>query len=212
MTMTTAAKLAIAAVIVSALIAVIGYDLMFGRPKNGGTAGDAPAKPEAGLTILPDVRPSANPVDLIGEAERREAGAAAATPSPVGAGEAADADRPSLPIAPPERAPAPAPSNEEYVVQAGETLADIAERKYGDPNKWTVIAKANKNVNPNRMKIGTKLVLPSEAASVAAENVSVDPAPAPAPAPAEGTPRSYTIQAGDVLSKIAKRFYGTAAA
>jgi len=106
----------------------------------------------------------------------------------------------------------PAQCQAEYVVQAGETLADIAERKYGDQNKWTIIAKANRGVNPNRMKIGTKLVLPSEAAPVPSDAVAGEAVAPPEPPPADGSPRSYTIQAGDVLSKIAKRFYGTTSA
>jgi nucleoid-associated protein YgaU len=63
-------------------------------------------------------------------------------------------------------------------------------------------------VNPNKMRVGTKLVLPSQAATVSAEPVAVEETTAPA----DGTPRSYTIQAGDVLSKIAKRFYGSSSA
>lgn len=201
--MTTPAKIAIAAVIVAALAAVVGYDLMYGKPKPGESAGDAAPKTESGLTILPDTAPRSSPADLITEAEGREAGVlnAPATSS--------DAERPAPPSSAPALPPDPAPSNEEYVVQAGETMADIAERKYGDQNKWTLIAKANKSVNPNRMRVGTKLVLPSAAATVAAEAAPAETTTAPV---AEGTPKSYTIQAGDVLSKIAKKFYGTAAA
>jgi LysM repeat protein len=33
---------------------------------------------------------------------------------------------------------------------------------------------------------------------------------APAPTPADAAPRSYTVQAGDTLSKIAQQFYGSA--
>jgi nucleoid-associated protein YgaU len=36
------------------------------------------------------------------------------------------------------------------------------------------------------------------------------PAEAAAPAPSDAAPRSYTVQAGDTLSKIAKQFYGSA--
>ena len=199
--MTTTAKIAIAAVIIAALAAVIGYDLMFGKPKSQGAA-DAAPRNEAGLTILPENGPSSSPADLIRDVEHREAGVGVAPVQPA-------AEPPSAPIAPPATLPDPAPSNEEYVVQSGETLANIAERKYGDPNKWTVIAKANRNVNPNKMKIGTKLILPSESAALPVENVSLEPAPA---ATTPGAPRNYTIQAGDVLSKIAKKFYGTASA
>jgi len=201
--MTTTAKIAIAAVIVAALAAVVGYDLMYGKPKTQDSGAEAP-RTDGGL-IVQDTTPRAAPADLIGEAERRENGAGAVTPP--GAGETERTPIPAAPVAP---AVEPAPSNEDYVVQSGETMADIAERKYGDPNKWTIIAKANKSVNPNRMRIGTKLVLPSASATTAA---APEAAVAEAPSqPAAGVPKSYTIQAGDVLSKIAKKFYGTSSA
>lgn len=200
--MTTPAKIAIAAVIVAALAAVVGYDLLYGKPKPGETSGGTTPQNESGLTILPASGSSA--AELIGDAEQREAGAGVRNvQAPAGGSELRE-----TPAVPPPLPADPVPSNEEYVVQAGETLADIAERKYGDQSKWTIIAKANKSVNPNKMRIGTKLVLPSEAASV-----PVDPPPAETVStPPESAPRSYTIQAGDVLSKIAKRFYGTSSA
>lgn len=202
--MTTTAKIAIAAVIVAALAAVVGYDLMYGKPKSGDPTGDAAPRPDAGFLISTEPPSGASPADRIGELERREApfGTVAAPPA------ATEAERTVLPADPPPLPAEPAPTNEEYVVQPGETMADIAERKYGDQNKWTIIAKANRAVNPNRMRVGTKLVLPSESAAVAPDPVAVEAAPAPA----EGTPRSYTVQAGDVLSKIAKRFYGSSSA
>ena len=47
-------------------------------------------------------------------------------------------------------------------VQEGSRLAQIARRYYGDPDKWTVIYEANKNVikDPNNLKAGTKLQIP----------------------------------------------------
>src|SRR5262245_33176511 len=199
--MTTTAKIAIAAVIVAALAAVIGYDLMYGKPKPGAGTTETAPRHDSGVTLLTDA-PARSPGEIIGDAEQRENGAGAVT-SPGPRSESTTA--PSQPPPPVD----PAPANEEYVVQSGETLADIAERKYGDSNKWTVIAKANPSVNPNKMRIGTKLVLPHESATVQV----VEPAAAEATAPpADGTPRSYTIQAGDVLSKIAKKFYGSASA
>lgn len=204
--MTTTAKIAIAAVIVTALAAVIGYDLMYGKRKAQDPSSDTAPRTDGGL-IVQDATQRAAPADLIGEAERREAGAGAVTPPAAGP----ETERTAVPAAPIAPAVEPAPSNEDYVVQAGETLADIAERKYGDPNKWTIIAKANKSVNPNRMRVGTKLVLPSASATA---NPVPEPAVAETPAPpaTAGIPKSYTIQAGDVLSKIAKKFYGSASA
>ena len=203
--MTTSAKIAVAAVIVAALGAVVGYDLMYGGKKSPPGA-DAAPNGDSGLTVIRDNSAPPSPADLIHEAERREAGTGAAkipTPAP-------ENDRP--PYTPPSTPVDPVPSNEEYVVKAGETMADIAERKYGDPNKWSIIAKANAAVNPNRMKIGTKLILPSPSAAVPADPAVAEATREPEAPPADGSPRTYVIQAGDVLSKIAKRFYGSAAA
>jgi hypothetical protein len=144
--MTTAAKIAIAAVIVAALAAVVGYDLLHGKPKNGDPE-NAP-KTESGLTtIFNDVLARPNPAEAIHAAEQREAGTAG-TPIVEPAGSPA--------ILPPPLPVDPVPSNEEYVVLSGDLLSDIAERKYGDPNKWTLIAKANPTVNPSKLRIGTK--------------------------------------------------------
>lgn len=202
--MDTKVKIGIAAAIVVALGAVIGYDLMHAK---GRPAGDATqAAVDSGLKIVTEGDP--------GQA-----------PAPNGTATVVDLQRSDTqiqgPVTPPaslesERIPAPAPPDpaapEEYVVQPDETLADIAEKKYGDQNKWTLIARANPKVNPNKMRIGTKLVIPNAAAPVA----EVAAAPAPdlqlEPAPADGSPRTYVIKAGDMLSHIAKRFYGTTAA
>lgn len=47
-----------------------------------------------------------------------------------------------------------------YVVKKGDTLSEIAEKYYGKASQWTKIQKANPSVNPNSMKIGTKLLIP----------------------------------------------------
>ncbi|HZN63125.1 MAG TPA: LysM peptidoglycan-binding domain-containing protein [Planctomycetota bacterium] len=203
--MTTTAKIAIAAVIVAALAAVIGYDLMYGKPKPGAGNAETAPRNDSGLTLLTDP-PARSPGEIIGDAERREGGTGTVNAPATGS------ESTTVPSHPPPPPVETAPANEEYVVQSGETLADIAERKYGDQNKWTVIAKANPGVNPNRMRIGTKLVLPSEAATVQAVQAAETAAAEAAAPPEDGRPRTYTIQAGDVLSKIAKKFYGSAAA
>lgn len=47
-------------------------------------------------------------------------------------------------------------------IKAGETLADIAAREYGDPRYWRLIADANKDRidNPRRLEPGVSLRLP----------------------------------------------------
>lgn len=97
-----------------------------------------------------------------------------------------------------------------YVVKKGESLSRIAS-KVGISARD--LAAINGIDNPNKIRIGQKLILPPHA------NVSsVGSAPAPAPAkPAVSTPvkpmvtgGTYTIQKGDSLSKIARK-YGVSA-
>lgn len=71
--------------------------------------------------------------------------------------------------APPETATPPVEADMEparpavpgtYTVERGDTLAKIATKLYGDPRKWTEIAKANPDLNPNRLKVGQVIKLP----------------------------------------------------
>ncbi|MEI6533582.1 MAG: LysM peptidoglycan-binding domain-containing protein [Candidatus Roizmanbacteria bacterium] len=47
-----------------------------------------------------------------------------------------------------------------YVVQPGESLWDIAQKRYGDGNLWTRIAETNGITDPNVITEGYKLKLP----------------------------------------------------
>ena len=50
-----------------------------------------------------------------------------------------------------------------HVIQSGETLSDIAENYLGTPHMWHRIWKANTQriSNPDRLKVGTRIVIPS---------------------------------------------------
>lgn len=78
-----------------------------------------------------------------------------------------------------------APSGNTYEVKPGETLARVAKRT-GVP--VSALAKVNGITDPNRVRAGQVLTIPSG-----------DPSPA---APAGG---SYTVKAGDTLGRVAKR-------
>lgn len=49
-----------------------------------------------------------------------------------------------------------------YTVKRGDNLWKIAQNTYGDGNKWTQIAQANKLKNPRLVFSGQKLVLPKQ--------------------------------------------------
>jgi nucleoid-associated protein YgaU len=105
------------------------------------------------------------------------------------------------PVFPVEPAPTAAPA-ETYVVQQGDKLFTIAEKKYGDGNKYTLILQANPGLKPDSLRVGQKLVIPARAAPTPA---ATEAAPADS-----GDGRSYTVQSGDTLEKIAKRVYSSA--
>lgn len=73
----------------------------------------------------------------------------------------------------------------EYTVVAGDSLWKIAQKNYGNGNRWIDIAKENKLENPRVLVIGQKLVLVGES----------------------GQGETYTIVAGDSLWKIAVNKY-----
>jgi LysM repeat protein len=97
----------------------------------------------------------------------------------------------TLPPAPELTPIPPVPVTQEHVVQRGESFSTIAP-KYNVTVR--AIQDANPTVNPTRLQIGQKLVIPPPSAPVS------NGAAAPVPAPGE---LIYTVKAGDNLTKIA---------
>jgi len=55
-------------------------------------------------------------------------------------------------------------STKEYVVQKGDTLSKIAQKEYGKPYRWKYLYQLNKDKikNPNKLKVGQKIIIPVE--------------------------------------------------
>src|SRR6185436_5838426 len=53
--------------------------------------------------------------------------------------------------------------SQDYTVQPGDNLSKISKHFYGDANKYPVIAKANNLADPDKIKVGQKLVIPAAA-------------------------------------------------
>ncbi|MCL7961488.1 MAG: LysM peptidoglycan-binding domain-containing protein [marine benthic group bacterium] len=87
----------------------------------------------------------------------------------------------------------------EHVVTRGQTLSHIADR-YGV--SITAIRATNNNVNPRRLQIGQKLIIP-RSGRARARVASAAPAPAPAVTSEDGS-RIVTVQRGDTLWTIAR--------
>lgn len=83
-------------------------------------------------------------------------GAPAGVPPPSPAG--------GVPIPSPRPSPSPGPSamgGTQYKIQAKDTLWDIAEREYGDPRLWPILAQANPQIkNPNLIYAGKTITIP----------------------------------------------------
>ncbi len=88
---------------------------------------------------------------------------------------------------------APAPTENEYVIVKGDTLSKIAKA-----NGVTVkaIEEANPGVEPTRLKVGQKLVIPAGGATAGATGMET----------ANGGGETYVIKSGDTLSRIARHF------
>lgn len=87
----------------------------------------------------------------------------------------------------------------EHRVTRGQTLSHIAER-YGVSVR--AIRATNNNVNPKRLQIGQKLIIP-RSGRAATRLASSAPAPAPATLAADGT-KTVTVRRGDTLWTIAR--------
>ncbi len=91
---------------------------------------------------------------------------------------------------------APAPESGEYVIAQGDTFSSIA-KKTGVSVK--AIQEANPTLDPRRLKIGQKIIIPSQSATMA-------PSAAAPGAPVEaGGEMVYVVKSGDNLSKIARQ-------
>lgn len=98
---------------------------------------------------------------------------------------------------PPLEVPPPAPAVQEYVIERGDSFYTIG-RKLNVP--WTAIRDANPNVNPSKLQIGQKIVIPA-----------VTSPPLAGGAPGQGFPaasvggeQAYVVKSGDTLTKIAR--------
>ena len=127
-------------------------------------------------------------------------GAGMAPPASTVSGSSAGAVTP----VPPPPAPPASDSGREYVVKSGDTLEAIARSQMGDGQKWKSIVAANPGINPTNLKIGQKIRIP---AGDAPAPKSASEAPA-ASSGGSSTGNTYTVQRGDTLVALSRKFYG----
>lgn len=92
-----------------------------------------------------------------------------------------------------------------YVVQNGDSLSVIAKR-HGVSTRQ--LADLNGIKDPSKVRVGQKLIIPGLAGAPATESKPQPAIPRPAAAPAAPLTAAgeYTIQNGDMLSKVAKKY------
>lgn len=100
----------------------------------------------------------------------------------------------------------PAEELQTHIVQANESMWTIARKTLGAGHKWELIAKANPQINPDRIKPGDKLIIPKLAAErgPVAEKTPTDPLGLGF----DDKAKTVTVQDGESLWKIAEREYG----
>jgi LysM repeat protein len=110
-----------------------------------------------------------------------------------------EVSNPPVTVPPAVVAPTPEPevASSEYVVVAHDTFAKIA-KAHGVSVK--ALEAANPNVQPTKLKIGKKLVLPSATVGAAA------PSPSAVSTGMGGDAQVYTVKSGDTLGHLAKTF------
>ena len=168
------------------------------EPPGGVTRGGA-AEGLAGLTPGPSVIDSTRPLTLLPEPPANR------TP-PRSHRRGDDAAQPHTAVA---------TASHPYRVRPGQTLSSIAAEVYGNSQSWKQIAKANPTVNPAKLKVGTKLMLPDVSvvhphpSVVVPAGTDATIADEPATLASAGGPSVYRVQSGDSLYKIAKRKLGS---
>lgn len=101
-----------------------------------------------------------------------------------------------LPVEPAPVLP-PVAQTQEYIVQKGDSFSTIAP-KFGVSVR--ALQAANSAVNPNRMQIGQKLIIPAPSATTG------NGAAVGATTGTETGEQTYVVKAGDNLTKIAAQF------
>ncbi|MCP3916312.1 MAG: LysM peptidoglycan-binding domain-containing protein [bacterium] len=98
-----------------------------------------------------------------------------------------------------------------YVVKAGDSLERIARRELGEGARWRELQALNGGVDPLKLHVGRKLVLPGGEGQPAPKKPT-GPQPKPerkkkSKAATDG--RIYVVKAGDILGRIAQRELGS---
>ena len=159
-------------------------------------------------TRTPEVE-TVRPLGGLGE------GATSVTPEPGTANAAASTDGPAATLASFGSSGPGSPAvtrndagQRTYVVERGDSFYTIALEQLGDASLYRAIERANPDVDPRKMRVGTSIVLPEPDA--AGEAGSSTPAAGPSAQVFADDARTHVVAKGETLSHIAVKRYGEA--
>ncbi len=169
------------------------------------------------VTFEPPV--AATPPLRAGEITIDEPGRLVMPSSPLIPADANDAGVEETPVDDASRADAPAgeespdgtaaggviaPTFRDVVIRRGDTYASIARRELGSSSLAGAIARANPLKDPRRLRVGETLRVPTDPSNIQGKPIG------DAGEEAAASPMiEYTVQRGDTLGGIARRFYGS---
>ena len=93
----------------------------------------------------------------------------------------------------------PVAGTTQYTIKSGDTLEGIARAQMGDGQKWQLIAAANPGLDPKALKIGQKITIPASATTASKDKAAGS---------STAAPNTYTVQRGDTLIELSRKFYG----
>jgi nucleoid-associated protein YgaU len=104
-----------------------------------------------------------------------------------------------------------APEFAEHTVRSKETMQTIARQYFGSAEKWSVIARANPFVDPQKLREGMVIRIPKDPDNIqgVVEGRETEPGVIETHTPSDSAFIEYVVRPGDSLSKISLNIYGS---